>query len=109
VESIVLLVAGENSTADPSRLDRFFTAFWSDISRQLQSELPGWDFRPQFDAGLDHLAAEIDSDRELLAPEKASMAMGNRITAFLELSEGGSLEYGYKLATSTKLLNQLPE
>jgi hypothetical protein len=109
VESIVLMVAGENSTADPSRLDTFFAAYWSAISRQLKSELPGRDFRQEFDAGLDHLAAEIDSDRERLAPEKAPTALGNRIAAFLELPEGGSPEYGYKLAMSTKLLNQLPE
>jgi hypothetical protein len=108
VESVVVLLAGENSTADPSRLDRFFNAFWSDISKELRSDLPGQDFS-KFDAGLDDLAAEIDSDRQQLPPEKASMAFGNRITAFLQLPEGVTLEYGYKLATSTKLLNQLPE
>ena len=108
VESIVVLLAGEDSTADPSRLERFFSAFWADISKQLHSDLPGQDFN-KFDAGLADLAAEIDSDRQELPPEKASMALGNRITAFLQLPEEVSLEYGYKLATSTKLLNQLPE
>ena len=109
VESIVVLLAGEDSTADPSRLDRFFGAFWSDVSKEVQSELPGRDVSQEFDAGLDHLATEIDSDRKQLTPEKASAALGNRITAFLEVPEEEPLEYGYKLATSTKLLNQLPE
>ncbi len=109
VESVVVLLAGEDSTADPSRLDRFFGAFWSDISKRVQSELPGRDVRQEFDAGLDYLATEIDSDRKRLTPEKATAALGNRITAFLEVPEGVSLEYGYKLATSTRLLNQLPE
>jgi hypothetical protein len=58
---------------------------------------------------MDRLTAEIASDREQLAPEKVSLAMGNRIIAFLEVPEGQPLGYGYKLATSTKLLNQLPE
>jgi hypothetical protein len=109
VESIVVLLAADDSTADPSRLDRFLGAFWSDISKQVQSDLPGRDVRREFDAGLDNLAEEIDSDRKRLTPEKASAALGNRITAFLEVPEDESLEYGYKLATSTKLLNQLPE
>lgn len=108
VESVVVLLAGENSTTDPSRLDRFFGAFWSDISKQLQTDLPTEDFS-KFDAGLNHLADEIDSDRKRLTPEKASIALGDRITAFLDVPEEASLEYGYKLATSTKLLNQLPE
>ena len=108
VESVVVLLAAEDSTADPSRLDRFLGAFWSDISKEVQSDLPGQDFS-KFDAGLDHLAAEIDSDRKQLTPEKASIALGDRITAFLEVPERAPLEYGYKLATSTKLLNQLPE
>jgi len=109
VESIVISLAAEDSTADPSRLDRFFGAFWSSISKEVQSDLPGRDVSHEFDAGLDHLATEIDSDRKQLTPEKASAALGNRITAFLEIPEEESLEYGYKLATSTKLLNQLPE
>ena len=108
VESIIVLLAGENSTADPKRLDRFFGAFWSDVSKELQAELPGQDFS-KFDAGLDDLAKEIDSDRQQLPPEQVSSALGNRINAFLQLPEGVSLEYGYKLATSTKLLDHLPE
>ena len=108
VESIVVLLAGEDSTADPSRLERFFGAFWSDISKEIQSELPSQALS-KFDAGLDHLAAEIDSDRQRLTPEKAQEALGNRITAFREVPEEVSLEYGYKLAASTRLLNQLPE
>ena len=75
----------------------------------MQSELPGRDVTQEFDAGLDHLATEIDSDRKRLTPEKASAALGDRITAFLEVPEEESLEYGYKLATSTKLLTQLPD
>jgi len=109
VESIVVSLAAEDSTADPSRLDRFFGAFWSNISKEVQSDLPGEDVRKEFDTGLDNLAAEIDSDRKRLTPERAQMALGDRITAFLNVPEGASLEYGYKLATSTKFLNQLPE
>lgn len=108
VESVVVLLAAEDSTADPSRLDRFLGAFWSDISKEVHSDLPGQDFS-KFDAGLDDLAAEIDSDRKRLTPEKAQLALGDRITAFLKVPEEHPLEYGYKLATSTKLLNQLPE
>jgi hypothetical protein len=109
IETIVVLLAGENSTADPARLDRFFAAFWSDISRQLRLDLPSPDVRQKFDAGLDRLATEIESDREQLEPEKASIALAKRIAAFLELPELEPVEYGYKLATSTKLLNELPE
>ncbi len=109
VESTLVLLAGENSTADQARLERFFGAFWSDISKQLQWDLPSQDVLEEFDAGMDRLTAEIASDRQQLAPEEASMAMGKRITVFLEVPEGEPLGYGYKLATSTKLLNQLPE
>jgi hypothetical protein len=118
VESTLVLLAGENSGADPARLDRFFGAFWSGISKELHSDLPGQDVRQAFDAGIDRLAAEITSDRQKLAAEKVSMAMGERIAVFLDLPEGKRLasvwgdmgtEYGYKLATSTNLLNQLPE
>jgi len=35
VESIVVSLAAEDSTADPSRLDRFFGAFWSNISKEV--------------------------------------------------------------------------
>lgn len=108
VESVLVLLAADDSTADPSRVDRFLSAFWSDISKEVQSDLAGRDFST-FDAGLDHLAEEIDSDRKRLTPEKAQLALGNRISAFLELPPEESLEYGYKIATSTKLLNQLPE
>ena len=109
VESIVVSLAGEDSTADPSRLDRFFGAFWSSISKEVQSDLPGRDVRSEFDTGLENLATVIDADRKRLTPENAQLALGERITAFLNVPEGASLEYGYKLATSTKLLNQLPE
>jgi hypothetical protein len=109
VESTIVLLAGENSTADVARLERFFGAFWSDVSNQLQWDLPGEDVPQEFDAGMDRLTAEIASDRRQLAPEQVSPAMGNRITAFLDVPEGEPLAYGYKLATSTKLLNQLPE
>lgn len=109
VESIVISLAAEDSTADPSRLDRFFGAFWSNISKEVQSDLPGRDVREEFDLGLENLATVIDADRKRLTPEKAQMALGDRITAFLKVPEGASLEYGYKLATSTRLLNQLPE
>ena len=108
-ESIVVLLAGENSTADPARLDRFYDAFWSDISWQLRLDLPSEEVRQGFDAGLDRLAAEIEADRQRLAPEKASTALTRRIADFLQVPETVSLNYGYKLATSTKLLNQLPE
>ena len=109
VESIVVLLAADDSTADPSRVERFLSAFWSEVSKEVQSELPDRDVSKEFDAGLDNLVTEIDSDRKRLTPEKASAALGNRITAFLEVPEDESLEYGYKLATSTKLLNHLPE
>ncbi|HYN81855.1 MAG TPA: hypothetical protein VES88_10170 [Gemmatimonadaceae bacterium] len=108
-ESIVVLLAGENSTADPARLDRFFDAFWSDVSWQLRLDVPSEDVRQGFDAGLDRLATEIESDRQRLAPEKASILLARRIAEFLEVPETVPLNYGYKLATSTKLLNQLPE
>jgi hypothetical protein len=58
---------------------------------------------------MDRLTAEIASDRQQLAPEKVSIAMANRITAFLGVPERELLEYGYKLATSTKFLDHLPE
>ena len=109
VESIVVSLAAEDSTADPSRLDRFFGAFWSNISKEVQSDLPGRDVRQEFDTGLENLATVIDADRKRLTPENAQLALGERITAFLNVPEGAPLEYGYKLATSTRLLNQLPE
>ncbi|MFN2601473.1 MAG: hypothetical protein ABR582_01820 [Gemmatimonadaceae bacterium] len=109
VESIVMSLAAEDSTADPSRLDRFFGPFWSNISKEVQSDLPGRDVGQEFDMGLESLATVIDADRKRLTPEKAQLALGDRITAFLDVPEGAALEYGYKLATSTKLLNQLPE
>jgi hypothetical protein len=109
LETIVVLLAAENSTADPARLERFFDEFWSDLSRQLHLDLPSPDVRQQFDAGLDHLATEIESDREQLDPELAPSALAKRIAAFLEVPELEPLGYGYKLATSTKLLNELPE
>lgn len=109
VETIVVLLAGENSTAEPARLDRFFEAFWSDISRHLRLDLPGEDVRQRFDAGLDRLAAEIEADRQRLAPEMASTGLAERIAAFLGVPESEPHEYGYKLAASTKLLNELPE
>ncbi len=108
-ESIVVLLAGENSTADPARLDRFFDAFWSDVAWQLRLDLPGEEVRQGFDAGLDRLATEIESDRQRLASDKASMALTRRIADFLEVPETVPLDYGYKLTTSTRLLNQLPE
>jgi hypothetical protein len=109
VETIVVLLAGEDSTAEPARLDRFFDAFWSDLWRHLRVDLPGEDVRRQFDAGLDRLAAEIEADRQRLAPEMASTALTKRIAAFLQVDESERLGYGYKLAASTKLLNELPE
>jgi hypothetical protein len=109
IETIVVLLAGENSTADPARLERFFDGFWSDISRQLRLDLPGPGVRQEFDAGLDRLATEIESDREQLEPEQTSIALAKHIAAFLEVPELEPLEYGYKLATFTKLLNELPE
>ena len=109
VESIVVSLAAEDSTADASRLDRFFGAFWSSISKEVQADLPGQDVRREFDMGLENLATVIDADRKRLTPEKAQEALGDRITEFLKVPEGASLEYGYKLATSTKLLNHLPE
>lgn len=109
VETIVVLLAGENSTAEPARLDRFFDAFWSDISRHLRLDLPGEDVRKEFDAGLDRLAAEIEADGQRLAPEMASTALAARIVAFLEVPELDPHEFSYKLAASTKLLNELPE
>ena len=108
-ESIVVLLAGESSTADPARLDRFYDAFWSDLSWQLRLDLPNEEVRQGFDAGLDRLVTEIESDRQRLAPEKATTAFTRRIADFLQVPETVPLNYGYKLATSTKLLNQLPE
>jgi hypothetical protein len=109
VESIVISLAAEDSTADPSRLDRFFGAFWSNISKEVETDLRGRDIRQEFDTGLENLATVIDGDRKRLTPEKAQEALGDRITEFLKVPEGTSLEYGYKLATSTNLLNHLPE
>ena len=109
VESTIVLLAGENSTADVARLEHFFSAFWSDISKELQLDFPGRDALQDFDNGMDRLTAEIASDRQQLAPEKVSMAMANRITAFLGVPEGEPFEYGYKLATSTQFLDHLPE
>lgn len=118
VESTIVLLAGENSEADPTRLDRFFGAFWPAVSKELHSELPGRDFQPEFDAGIDRLAAEISSDRQELPPEDVSMAMGSRIAMFLDGTDGAGLAsvsgrmastYGYKLSSSTRVLHQLPE
>jgi len=108
-ESIVVLLAGENSTADPARLDRFYDAFWSDVSWQLKLDLPNEEVRQGLDAGLDRLAKDLESDFQRFEPEKASMALTRRIADFLQVPETVSLNYGYKLATSTKLLNQLPD
>jgi hypothetical protein len=109
VEATIVLLAGESSTADVARLEQFFDAFWSDISRQLLADFPGRDVLQDFDTGMDRLTAEIASDRQQLAPENVSTAMAKRITAFLEVHEQEPLEYGYKLATSTKFLDHLPE
>ena len=109
VESTLVLLAGESSAADTARLERFFGAFWSDVSTQLMSDFPDHDVRPEFDAGMDRLTAEIASDREKLPHEDASMAMGKRIATFLEVPEGEPLGYGYKLMTASKLLAHLPE
>jgi hypothetical protein len=109
VESTFVLLARDDSTADPARLDGFVGEFWSDIARLLESDFPGQDVSQDFDAGVDRLIAEIASDRQQLAPENVSMAMAKRISDFLEMPEGVPLEYGYKLATSTKLLNHLPD
>jgi hypothetical protein len=118
VESTLVLLAGENSGADPARLDRFFGAFWPGVSKELHSDLPGRDVKQEFDAGIDRLAAEITFDRQELPPEDTSMALGQRITMFLEGPDGAGLasvsehmghEYRYKLISSTKLFNQLPE
>jgi hypothetical protein len=109
VEATIVLLAGESSTADVARLEQFFGAFWSDISKELQSDFPGRDVLQEFDTGMDRLTAEIASDRQQLAPDKLSMAMATRITAFLEVSEREPLEYGYKLSSSSKFLDHLPE
>ena len=109
VETIVVMLAGEDSTAEPERLDRFFEAFWSDISRHLRVDLPGDGVRPEFDAGLDRLASEIEADRQQLEPEVVSSAFTNRIAAFLGVDESERLGYGYKLSAATKLLNDLPD
>ena len=109
VETIVVLLAGENSTAEPAVLDRFYNAFWSDISRHLRTDLPGDHVRQEFDAGLDRLATEIEADSQRpAAPEMASTPLANRIAAFLQVSESELLGYDYKLATATRLLNELP-
>ena len=109
VETIVVVLAGENSTAEPARLDRFFESFWTDLWRHLRVDLPGEDVRQAFDAGLDRLATEIESDSQRLEPEMASTALAKRIAEFLNVDESERLGYGYKLAASTKLLNELPE
>ena len=109
VETIVVLLAGEDSTAEPARLDRFFEAFWSDISRHLRVDLPGEGVREKFDAGLDRCAAEIETDRQRLEPEMASTAFAKRVAEFLQVDESERLGYGYKLSAATKLLNDLPE
>lgn len=107
VETIVVLLAGENSTAEPADLDRFFNAFWSDIGRHLRLDLPGEDARQQVDAGLDRLATEIEADNQRSAPETGSTRLANRIAAFLQVPESEPLGYDYKLATATQMLNEL--
>jgi hypothetical protein len=109
VETTLVLLAGESSTAETARLERFFDAFWSEVSTQLLSDFPDHDVREEFDAGMDRLTAEIAADRETLPHEEASAAMGKRIAAFLGVPEGEPLGYGYKLATASKLLEHLPE
>lgn len=109
VETIVVLLAAENSTAEPARVDRFFNAFWPDVWRHLRLDLPGDDVRQKFDAGLDRLATEIEAGGQRPAPEMAATPLANRIAAFLGVSESEPLGYDYKLATSTKLLNELPD
>lgn len=109
VESTLVLLAGESSTTETARLERFFEAFWSDIAKELESDFPGEDKREAFDVGMDRLTAEIESDREKLPHEEAFMAMGKRIAAFLAVPEGEPLGYGYKLTTASKLLQHLPE
>ena len=109
VETTLVLLAGESSTADTARLERFFGAFWADVSMHLLSDFPDHDVREEFDAGMDRLTAEIASDREKLPHEDASRAMGKRIATFLEVPEGEPLGYGYKLITASKLLDHLPE
>jgi len=109
VETILVLLAAENSTAGPERQDRFFEAFWSDVSRHLRIDLPGEDIRQQFDAGLDRLAAEIESDSQRLAPDGAALALTARIATFLEVPESEPLGFSYKLGSYAKLLDELPE
>ena len=109
VETIVVLLAGENSTADPAVLDRFFNAFWPDISRHLRLDLPGEHVRQEFDAGLDRLATEIEGDSQRSTPDTGSTALANRIAGFLGVPESEPLGYDYKLATATRMLNELPE
>ena len=109
VETIVVLLAGENSTAEPARLDRFYNAFWPDLWRHLRLDLPGEDVRQHFDAGLDRLATEIESDSQRLTPEMAWPALAERIVAFLEVPELDPHDFSYKVTTSTRLLNELPE
>ena len=108
VETIVVLLAGEKSTAEPGVLDRFFNAFWSDIGRHLRLDLPGEYARQQFDEGLDRLASEIEADSQRSAPEMGATPLANRIAAFLQVPESEPLGYDYKLATATKMLNELP-
>jgi hypothetical protein len=109
VETILVLQAGENSTAEPARLDRFFDAFWPDLWRHLRLDLPGEEVRQEFDAGLDRLATEIEADRQGLAPEMVSIAFAKRIAEFLKVPELEPLESSYKVTTTTKLLDELPE
>lgn len=108
VEATIVLLAGESSTADVARLEQFFGAFWTDISKELLHDFPGRDILQEFDTGMDRLTAEIASDRQQ-GPEDVSLSMSNRITAFLEVPEQEPLGYGYKLSTSTKFLDHLPE
>ena len=108
VETIVVLLAGENSTAEAARLDRFYDAFWKDIWRHLRLDLPGDDVRQHFDGGLDRLAGEIEFDRQRLPSDRAASAFATRIAEFLQVPEFEPVEYGYKLAAATKLLNELP-
>ena len=109
VESTIVLLAGESSTADVARLEQFFDAFWSDISRELQTDFPDRNALQDFDDGMDRLTAELESDRKQLAHEEVAMAMANRITAFLGVPEREPLGYGYKLATAARFLDHLPE
>lgn len=108
----------ENSQCDDEHLDRFFSAFWPRIRKELQDDFPGQDdIQVRFDSAVEELVSCFRDDHRSLSPEKAVGATGKRVAAFLEIPDGATLasvwaamgiEYGYRMVAVAELLNKLP-